>query len=203
MRRLSLAILSVAALLLTVVIAHAQYFHPAASTAIRATATGNAISLPVTHVSLYKNGVGFFEHTGQVSGNSTVTLDFTTAQLDDVLQSLTAIDLSGGRVSGAGFNSTTSLDQQLKDLAPGLPAETTFSGFLTALRGSRVEVSGLGVPFTGRLMDVEMHKTGPGKAANGMTETPHQADLAVHLAQQQRAAVRAHPPGRKPSLDPA
>ena len=49
----------------------------------------HSAELPVTRVSLYKNGVGFFEHTGQVTGNASVTIDFTTAQLNDVLQSLT------------------------------------------------------------------------------------------------------------------
>ncbi len=65
--------------------------------------------LPITRVALYKNGVGFFEHSGRVQGDQSVTIDFTSAQLNDVLQSLTAIDLGGGRVSGAGYNSTTPL----------------------------------------------------------------------------------------------
>jgi len=129
------------------------------------------ITLPVTHVSLYKNGVGFFEHTGHVTGNASVTIDFTTAQLNDVLESLTALDLNGGRISGADYNSTTPLDQQLKSLSLGLPEKTTYTGFLTAIRGSRVQITGSGAPFTGRLMDIEMHKTGPGKDANGTTET--------------------------------
>jgi hypothetical protein len=55
-----------------------------------------ATQLPVTRVSLYKNGVGFFEHSGRVTGSQSVAIDFTTAQLNDVLQSLTAIDLDGG-----------------------------------------------------------------------------------------------------------
>ena len=78
--------------------------------------------LPITHVSLYKNGVGFFEHSGRVTGDQSVTIDFTSAQLNDVLQSLTAIDLQGGRISGAGYNSTTPLEQQLKTLPSISPA---------------------------------------------------------------------------------
>jgi hypothetical protein len=126
--------------------------------------------LPVTRVSLYKNGVGFFEHAGRVTVNQAVMIDFTTAQLDDVLQTLTAIDLQGGRISGADYNSTTPLDQQLKSLSLGLPAKTTFSGLFTALRGTRVEVVGPGAPFTGRLVDIELHKTGAGKDQAGMIE---------------------------------
>jgi hypothetical protein len=71
--------------------------------------------LPITRVALYKNGVGFFEHAGRVQGDQSVTIDFTSAQLNDVLQSLTAIDLNGGRISGASYNSTTPLDQRQEE----------------------------------------------------------------------------------------
>ena len=56
-----------------------------------------AAKLPVRRVVLYKTGVGYFEHSGQVRGNQTVEVDFTSSQLNDVLQSLTVLDLSGGR----------------------------------------------------------------------------------------------------------
>jgi hypothetical protein len=70
-----------------------------------ATLVNPAAQLPITRVALYKNGVGFFELTGRVTGDEAVTIDFTSAQLNDVLQSLTAIDLNGGRISGANYNS--------------------------------------------------------------------------------------------------
>jgi hypothetical protein len=143
---------------------------PKVSAAARAEAAATPSQLPVTRVSLYKNGVGFFEHAGRVTGDQSVTIDFTSAQLDDVLQSLTAIDLNGGRIAGAGYNSTTPLDQQLKALPLALPNNTTFSILFNALKGTRVEVTGSGAPFTGRLVDEEMHKTGAGKDEAGMTE---------------------------------
>ncbi len=113
-------------------------------------------ALPIRRVSLYKNGVGFFEHQGAVHGNDTVRIDFTTAQLNDVLQSLTAVDLGGGHISGAGYNSTTPLEQQLKSLPLGLGADATSTDLLGALRGARVEVTGAGTPFTGRILNVEL-----------------------------------------------
>ena len=58
--------------------------------------------LPVRRVVLYKNGVGYFEHAGTVSGNQRVTIDFTSPQLNDVLQSLTVLDEGGGRECGFG-----------------------------------------------------------------------------------------------------
>lgn len=115
--------------------------------------------LPVTHVSLYKNGVGFFEHTGSVNGEAAVTIDFTTAQLNDVLQSLTAIDLGGGRISGAGYNSTTPLDQQLRSLPLELGEEPTAVDLYNALRGARVQVHSAGSTFSGRLLSLEVRST--------------------------------------------
>src|SRR5215467_13922007 len=56
-------------------------------------------SLPVRKVVLYKNGVGYFEHSGRVRGNQDVTVDFTTAQLNDVLQSLTVLVLGKGHIN--------------------------------------------------------------------------------------------------------
>jgi hypothetical protein len=119
-------------------------------------ARGVAIALPVTRVSLYKNGVGFFEHTGTVTGNAAVTIDFTSGQLNDVLQSLTAIDLNGGRIAGAGYNSTTPLDQQLKTLPISLAEDATSADFYAAIRGARIEVTGAGPAITGRLLSIEV-----------------------------------------------
>jgi hypothetical protein len=112
-------------------------------------------TLPVTRVSLYKNGVGFFEHTGTISGDAAVTLSFTSGQLNDVLQSLTAIDLNGGRIAGAGYNSTTPLDQQLKALSLGLGEDPTAADFYGAIRGTRVEVHSGALSITGRLLSME------------------------------------------------
>ncbi len=111
--------------------------------------------LPVTRVALYKNGVGFFEHAGRVTGDQSVTIDFTTAQLNDVLQSLTAIDLNGGRIAGAGYNSTTPLEQQLQALPLGLGEDPTAIDFYNAIRGARVQVHSTGAAITGRLLNIE------------------------------------------------
>ncbi len=114
--------------------------------------------LPITRVALYKNGVGFFEHAGCVTGDQSVTIDFTSAQLNDVLQSLTAIDLQGGRIAGAGYNSTTPLDQQLKALPLALSDDPSDVDFYNAIRGARVQVNGPGVSLAGRLLSIDLRK---------------------------------------------
>jgi hypothetical protein len=112
--------------------------------------------LPVRKVVLYKNGVGYFEHAGSVTGNQRVAIDFTSPQLNDVLQSLTVLDEGGGRVSGVNYNSTTPLAEQLKSLSLGMTDDPTSSELFQALRGQRVEVTGaVGGPITGRLLSIE------------------------------------------------
>jgi hypothetical protein len=112
--------------------------------------------LPVRKVVLYKNGVGYFEHAGSVIDNQRVTIDFTSPQLNDVLQSLTVLDEGGGRIGGVNYNSTTPLAEQLKTLSLGMSDDPTSTELFTALRGQRVEV--LGGPagtINGRLMSIE------------------------------------------------
>jgi len=106
--------------------------------------------LPVRRVVLYKNGVGYFEHLGHVRGNQDVHVDFTSAQLNDVLKSLTVLDLSGGRITGVDYNSEAPLALRLATLRLALGERPTMAEFLGALRGARLEVrSGNGPALDG------------------------------------------------------
>jgi hypothetical protein len=111
--------------------------------------------LPVRRVVLYKSGVGYFEHLGKVRGNQTVTIDFTSGQLDDVLKSMTTLDLDGGRVSGVSYNSEAGLDRRLGALRLPVAEQTTRAEFLSALRGARLEVRSGQTRIVGRLLSVE------------------------------------------------
>jgi hypothetical protein len=115
-----------------------------------------AASLPVRRVVLYKNGVGYFEHLGRVRGSQTVHVDFTSAQLNDVLKSLTALDLSGGRITGVDYNSEAPLARRLSTLRLALGEKPSMADFLAALRGARVEVrTATGPALAGKLLSVE------------------------------------------------
>lgn len=111
--------------------------------------------LPVKRVVLYKNGVGYFEHTGQVHGTQELSIDFTSGQLNDVIKSLTVLDLGQGKISGVRYNSTAPLAERLKGLRLPVGEETTLSGFLAALRGARVEIRSGAASATGRLLSVD------------------------------------------------
>jgi hypothetical protein len=111
--------------------------------------------LPVRRVVLYKNGVGYFEHLGRVRGNQTLTIDFTSGQLNDVLSSLTVLDLGGGRITAVNYNSEAPLAKRLGALRLPLGEQTTVSQFLSAVRGARLEVRSGGATIAGRLLSVE------------------------------------------------
>jgi hypothetical protein len=133
---------------------------PAVTSSVRSAAPESApapsqASLPVRRVVLYKSGVGYFEHQGRVRGDQSVAIDFTSSQLNDVLQSLTLLDLNGGRITGVNYNSEAPLNQRLAMLSLPLAADTDIEKFYGALRGVRLEMRTGTTDVTGRLLSVE------------------------------------------------
>lgn len=134
-----------------------------------ASAQGPA-TLPVQRVVLYKNGVGYFEHLGKVRNNQAISVDFNSAQLDDVLKSLTALDLANGRVSGISYNSEAPFAQRLGALRLPIGDRATLPELLMALRGARLEVRDGARLTTGRLLGVERRTVGSGPSASTRDE---------------------------------
>jgi len=126
-----------------------------AQSPVPGTPAESAARLPVTRVILYKNGVGYFEHSGHVRGSQDVNVDFTTAQLNDVLKSLTVLDLGKGHITSVSYNSTAPFERQLGSLRLPVGENPTTTQFLDALRGARVEVRNGGVAVSGRLLSIE------------------------------------------------
>ncbi len=121
----------------------------------QAPAPAPSTPLPVRRVVLYKSGVGYFEHVGRIRGNQTVTIDFTSGQLNDVLKSLTALDLDGGRVLGVRYNSEAALERRLSTLRLPLESDASRAQIFAALRGARLEIRSGRTRVTGRLLSVE------------------------------------------------
>ncbi|MEW5984759.1 MAG: hypothetical protein AB1806_20590 [Acidobacteriota bacterium] len=145
----TLLVTSAAVLLLGTAAGLAQQQAPAVPS------SADADRLPVTRVVLYKNGVGFFEHLGRIRGNQQVTIDFTSGQLNDVLKSLTTVDLASGKVTGVSFNTDDPASRKLEALSLPVDEETTLVQFLSAVRGARVEVTGPASVVTGRVLAVD------------------------------------------------
>jgi len=118
-------------------------------------AESTAAKLPIRRVVLYKNGVGYFDHLGHVRGSQDVSIDFTSGQLNDVLKSLTILDLGNGRITGVSYNSEAPLGRRLGLLRLPVGEKPGVAEFLGALRGARLEVHSGAGPVTGRLLSVE------------------------------------------------
>ena len=132
---------------------------PGQSRPAASTETG---ALPVRRVVLYKTGVGYFEHLGNVRNRQDVAIRFTSAQLNDVLKSLTTIDLGSGQITGISYNSIAPVDQRLGALRLPVGRSATAVDLLGALRGARVEVSSGTSATTGRLLSVERQNRAKG-----------------------------------------
>jgi hypothetical protein len=119
-------------------------------------AAQDSISLPVRKVELYKNGIGYFEHLGQIKGSQTVEIVLPSSQLNDVLKSLTVLDLGSGQVTGVNYGSAAPLNKRLSELPIDLNSTESIVDFLKQLRGATVEIRAPGGVVMGRLMGAEI-----------------------------------------------
>jgi len=119
--------------------------------------------LPVKRVVLYKNGIGYFEHTARVHGTQDLNIDFTTGQLNDVLKSLTVVDLGEGHIASVRYNSIAPLDERLHSLRLPFGEQVSSVDYLQALRGARVDVRSGAASASGRLLSVEKERKQNGK----------------------------------------
>jgi hypothetical protein len=99
-----------------------------------------------------------------VRGNQSLAIDFNSAQLNDVLKSLTTIDLGDGRIGNVSFNTDAPLAQRLGALTLPVGEQTTLVDLLGALRGARLEVRDGGRLVSGRLLSVERRIRGKDEA---------------------------------------
>ncbi len=111
--------------------------------------------IEIKRVVLYKNGIGYFELDGTVTGNREVSLSFPSGQLNDVLKTITVLDLNGGRIAGVGYASQPPVGRQLGELPLPQANDAALRDFLLALKGTRLEIKSGTSVITGRLLSVE------------------------------------------------
>ncbi|HEV2663382.1 MAG TPA: hypothetical protein VG324_00625, partial [Blastocatellia bacterium] len=81
-------------------------------------------SLPLRRVTLYSNGVAYFERRGTVAGRAEINLSFKQSQVDDVLKSLVVLDLGRGRVGAVSYNSSAPSSARLNEIPFSIDAST-------------------------------------------------------------------------------
>lgn len=142
-------------------------------------------TIPITHMTLYKHGVGFFQRRARFSGDA-VSLSFRVEEMNDVLKSLTAIDWGDGQVLGVEYPSPQSRAELLAGCSIRLSDQRSLQDLLVSLRGRRVRL----------LLDQGETLSG---ALLGLDEAPDEEPLAsalVSLLLDDTAAVQAAPLGR-------
>ncbi len=117
--------------------------------------------LPVTRVSLFSSGVGFFLHEGNVSGNGQIPLLFAPDAVNDVLKSLVIHDPQSTSPS-VRYASEDTLERTLKSLKVDLSSNPDVAQILAGLRGAEIA---LAAPdkITGRILGVERREIKDGK----------------------------------------
>jgi len=98
--------------------------------------------LPVRQVVLYKNGVGYFERSGDLGAGQSARIDFRAPEMNDVLKSLSVFQKGGGPVTGLRYDSAEPLQQKLSEFPFRVEAGQPLSSFLDQLRGARVDLKG-------------------------------------------------------------
>ncbi|MGH9787806.1 MAG: carboxypeptidase regulatory-like domain-containing protein [Candidatus Acidiferrales bacterium] len=157
----------------------------------QAAAAQSPVPLPVRKVVLYKNGIGYFEHLGAVKGAQEVEITLPSAQLNDVLKSLTVIDLGRGQVAGVTYDSAAPLDRRLAELPIDLSSAKGLVDFLNQIRGTEVEIRAPGGAVSGRLMGAELRSrsTGPGATTQFVQVSVYSSGGEVKLVELESAGA--------------
>jgi len=113
-------------------------------------------AVPVRVVVLYSSGVGYFEHLGQVNGETSAELRFKATQINDILKSLVLQDLDGGTITTVTYPSQDPLDKTLASFQVDITGNPSLAELLNQLRGARVtgQVVG-GDTLAGTIIGVE------------------------------------------------
>ena len=111
--------------------------------------------IPITHITLYKHGVGFFERRARISGEE-IRVDFRVEDMNDVLKSFTALDVGGGQVLGVDYATPQSKEERLAGSTIRLEDDRSLRDLLVGLRGrkARLHLRG-GEQVTGTLIGLD------------------------------------------------
>ena len=109
--------------------------------AARASSEAGSARLPISRLTLFTTGVGFFEHAGMVEGDGELELTVPVEHMDDLLQSLVVRDLGGGLVEAVRYASRDPLARVLKSYAFDLSAAPSLTDLLRQARGEPVRVA--------------------------------------------------------------
>ncbi|HUX21581.1 MAG TPA: hypothetical protein VMW69_10110, partial [Spirochaetia bacterium] len=119
--------------------------------------------LPVTRVVLFSSGVGYFQRSGEVTGDKIVELSFLRSNVNDLLQSLVVSDGGGGKVLSVDYSAQDPLARALHSFPIDLSDSPGIATILSRARGATISMRAP-VPMTGEVLGLETHGTADGGA---------------------------------------
>lgn len=121
--------------------------------------SSSTATLPITRVTLYTSGVGYFERSGTVDGDQSQTLLFPVGQVNDVLKSLVLLDTGGGQIEPVTYTAQDPVEKELQAFSVDLSDNPDRATLLNRLRGAQVTVtyqtSSTPASVTGTIVGVE------------------------------------------------
>lgn len=123
----------------------------------------SAHKLPITQVVLFNSGVGYFSRSGNVEGEARVDLQFSAADINDLIKSLVVHD-AGGKAMPLRYDSQEPIEKTLKSFAIDLSSNPSYGQILNQMRGQKVELTiqtsnpalnGLPATLTGAIVGME------------------------------------------------
>lgn len=112
-------------------------------------------ALPISNITLYRSGVGYFERRGLIEDNADVQIRFNTDQINDILKSMVLLDLDGGMIEAASYGSKEPLARRLASFAVDISDNPDMGELLNRLRGARVGVRTIEGESAGVVVGVE------------------------------------------------
>ncbi|MDR0472879.1 MAG: DUF4139 domain-containing protein [Treponema sp.] len=136
--------------------------------------TQNSVSsgsseLPVKRIALFSSGVGYFEHSGTISGSAELTLTFEVGTVNDALKSLVVNDSGQGASPSVSYPSEDTLMRTLQSLGIDLSRNPGVAEIFASQRGAEIEISAPN-PISGRILGVELRSVGGGPLAIAVQE---------------------------------
>jgi hypothetical protein len=121
-------------------------------------AVGQSASLPIRRIALFSSGVGFFEHSGSLSGAAAISLVFNANAVDDALKSLAINDPASASPS-VTYPSEETLYRTLRSLKIDLSANPSIANILAGSRGAEIDIYAPTL-ISGRVLGVESRGAG-------------------------------------------
>ncbi len=140
----------------------------AACTADAAVDRAPQAQLPITSITLYRSGVGYFERNGTIAAGDGVQLRFANDQINDMLKSMVILDPQQA-LQSVTYDSKEPLARQLASFGVDLADNPSLPTILGRLRGTRVRVVTNDGPVEGIILGGESREQAQGNAQEAIS----------------------------------